>query len=59
MMMCKGPFLVVIHRDGLAMVNVLHSHVVQCGFRLAGRRSIGYGSALKREVSGAKIVHQD
>lgn len=40
-MIYKEPFSVVIHRDGLAMVNVLRSHVVQCGFRLAGRGSIG------------------
>ena len=34
---CRGPFPIVVHRNRFAMVNVLRCRVTQYGCRLAGR----------------------
>lgn len=41
MMAGRRPFRLIIHRDGLALVNVLCRHLANWSNRLGGRGSIG------------------
>lgn len=57
-MVLKGPFSIVVHKDGFAMVNVLCRHVSQCGYRLAGRASVGMEVHGNGRFRGQWMIHQ-